>query len=32
MKAIHEINIRENYPPIEILTLENIGGEKYGTL
>ncbi|MBF0100957.1 MAG: PIN domain-containing protein [Desulfobacterales bacterium] len=32
MKAIHEINIRENYPAIEILTLENIGGDKYGTL
>jgi len=32
MKIIHGINIRENYPAIEILTLENIGGDKYGTL
>jgi len=32
MKAIHEINNSENYHSVEILSLENIGGDRYGTL
>lgn len=32
MKAIHEINRKQQYQDIEILTLENLGGDQYGTL
>jgi predicted nucleic acid-binding protein len=32
MKAICEINSEQGYNPVQILTLENLGGDKYGTL
>ncbi|MCP4404658.1 MAG: type II toxin-antitoxin system VapC family toxin [bacterium] len=32
MKAIHRINTEQTYPTIEILTLENLGGDQYGSL
>jgi len=32
MKTIRDINIRHNYSPIQILTLENLGGDQYGAL
>ena len=32
MKAIHQINREQQYQPIEILTLEQLGGDQYGTL
>ena len=32
MKAIQDINIRQNHSPIQILTLENPGGDQYGAL
>ena len=32
MKTIRDINIRHNYNPIQILTLENLGGDQYGSL
>jgi predicted nucleic acid-binding protein len=32
MKVIHEINREQHYQGIQILTLENLGGDQYGTL
>ena len=32
MKAIHEINREQQYQDIQILTIENLGGDQYGTL
>jgi hypothetical protein len=32
IKKIHEINLKFNYPMIEIGTLELFGGSKYGSL
>lgn len=32
MKAIHEINRKQQYQDIQILTLENLGGDQYGAL
>ncbi len=32
MKIIQEINRQQNYPEIQILTLEQIGGAQYGSL
>jgi len=32
MKAIHEINREQQHEDIQILTLENLGGDQYGTL
>lgn len=32
MKVIHQINQEQNAHPIEILTLEHVGGDQYGTL
>jgi predicted nucleic acid-binding protein len=32
MKMIHEINRKQQYQNIQILTLENLGGDQYGTL
>ncbi|MBU0701293.1 PIN domain-containing protein [bacterium] len=32
MKAIQEINIKQDYSSIQILTLENLGGDQYGTI
>ena len=32
ISKIHEINLKNNYPLIEILTLENLEGSKYGSL
>lgn len=32
MKVIHQINQEQNAPSIEILTLEHVGGDQYGTL
>ena len=32
MKMIHEINREQQYQDIQILTLENLGGDQYGTL
>ncbi len=32
MKMIHKINREQEYQDIQILTLENLGGDQYGTL
>ncbi|MFH1860023.1 MAG: PIN domain-containing protein [bacterium] len=32
MKAIQEINIKQDYPSIQILTIENLGGDQYGAI
>jgi hypothetical protein len=32
MSAIHKINIKNNYSIIEILSPQNLGGNKYGNL
>ena len=32
MKTIHKINREQQYQDIQILTLENLGGDQYGTL
>ena len=32
MKTIHQINREQQYQAIEILTLEQLGGDQYGTL
>ena len=32
MKTIHKINQEQQYQDIQILTLENLGGDQYGTL
>jgi predicted nucleic acid-binding protein len=32
IKEVHNINIINNYPIVEILTIENLGGSKYGNL
>lgn len=32
MKAVHEINLAHHYQSIEIVSIENLGGEKYGSI
>ncbi len=32
INKIHTINLTNNYPLIEILSIENLGGSKYGNL
>jgi len=32
IKAIHEINMKNGYSVIEIISIENLGGDKYGNL
>lgn len=32
MKAVHEINLANAYQTIEIVSVENLGGEKYGSI
>jgi predicted nucleic acid-binding protein len=32
IEKIHEVNIKKGYPIIEIISLENIGGFKYGNI
>lgn len=32
IKAIHEVNRGEGFAPVEIITIENLGGDKYGSL
>ncbi len=32
IKAIHDVNRSEGLPPVEIITIENLGGDKYGGL
>ncbi len=32
MRAVYEINSEQGYNPVQILTLENLGGDEYGTL
>ncbi len=32
IKAIHDVNRAERLVPVEIVTIENLGGDKYGSL
>jgi predicted nucleic acid-binding protein len=32
IKAIHDVNRLEGCKPVEIITIENLGGDKYGSL
>jgi predicted nucleic acid-binding protein len=32
IETIHKINLRNNYPIIEIISIENLGGYKYGNI
>ncbi|MCB9757369.1 MAG: PIN domain-containing protein [Candidatus Omnitrophica bacterium] len=32
IKAIHDINLGQGFAPVEIITIQNLGGEKYGSL
>ena len=32
IEKIHKINIKNNYPLVEIISIENIGGYKYGNI
>ena len=32
IEIIHKINLRNNYPIIEIISIENLGGYKYGNI
>jgi len=32
IKAIHDVNRAQGFAPVEIITIENLGGDKYGSL
>ena len=32
IKAIHDVNRAQGFSPVEIITIENLGGDKYGSL
>jgi predicted nucleic acid-binding protein len=32
IETIHKINIKNNYPVVEIISIENLGGYKYGNI